>query len=410
MSKKQYSRRERFYSFLISALCICAVVLVAALVIQSKLGARRDAPVQAAMGTSAATAAPLTLKTQESPAPTDPGAESTAPSSTPAPQTAEPSFEFLPVISRAETEEKVIAITVDDCSHQDYVKYAALAAQHYGAKLTLFPFGKSVMKDGMPEILRVCVFDMGFEVENRTWSDALIYRLPESELCSEIWSADMAVDYALDKNYDMRFFRMRGGSGARDARTHAYLKQLGYEAVVTWTVSGSDIDEAKLRASIAPGNIYRFSSSEEDVKKMIGFMAFASEKGYQMVTLSELLGYGANVCEDAGENLLAQTMPLLENYQPVYVQHQIGDRAWQVLLIQSRLGELGYLAPDGADGVFGESTSSAISKFQATCGLMGTGVATAETQTRLFADDAPRNPDPAPTVALLATPTPSPAA
>ena len=39
---------------------------------------------------------------------------------------------------------------------------------------------------------------------------------------------------------------------------------------------------------------------------------------------------------------------------------------------------------------------------------MGTGVATTQTQIELFADDAPKNPDPAPTV--VPTPSPTPAA
>ena len=57
--------------------------------------------------------------------------------------------------------------------------------------------------------------------------------------------------------------------------------------------------------------------------------------------------------------------------------------------MQQRLAELGYLPAGGADGVFGESTSSAISKFQATAGMLGTGLCDAQTQTRLFAEDAP---------------------
>ena len=144
------------------------------------------------------------------------------------------------------------------------------------------------------------------------------------------------------------------------------------------------------------------------MKKMISFMKFAQEQGYRMVTLNELLGYEENAYQPAQESILTQTLPMLEDYENVYVQLKVGDRAWQVFLIQSRLVELGYLAADGADGVFGESTSSAISKFQAQCGLMGTGVATTQTQIELFADDAPKNPDPAPTV--VPTPSPTPAA
>lgn len=416
--KKKYGRMERFYAFLVSVLCISAAIIVAALVIQSRMDQGRDVAAQPASVevSPSGTVGPLTLKALDT---ASTATATAAASATPAPvespeptqanvEATEPPFDFLPVISKADTDEKVIAITLDDCSHLNNVRYAALAAQEYGAKLTLFPFGQAVMKDGMEEILNVCVFDMGFEVENRTWSNALIYRLSDLEMCTEIWSADIAVDYVLNMEYDMHFFRMRGGSGARDTRTHAYLKQLGYDAIVTWTVSGTDSSLDKLQTGISPGNIYLFNSTEDDVKKMISFMKFAQEQGYRMVTLNELLGYEENACQPAQESILTQTLPMLENYENVYVQLKVGDRAWQVFLIQSRLVELGYLAADGADGVFGESTSSAISKFQAQCGLMGTGVATTQTQIELFADDAPKNPDPAPTV--VPTPSPTPAA
>ena len=70
------------------------------------------------------------------------------------------------------------------------------------------------------------------------------------------------------------------------------------------------------------------------------------------------------------------------------MEQRLGDRAYQVYLIQQRLAALGYLPADGADGVFGDSTSSALCEFQAASGILASGVATTETQTRLFADDA----------------------
>ena len=392
--KKKYSWRERFYSFLISLFCIAAAVLVVAIVADFKLNTGKKDAVQSAFQASEATPEPLTLRAAEATA--MPDVEATATPEPAEPEVTEPPFEFLPVYSRASTNENVIAITLDDCSYLTNVKYAVQAAQEVGAKLTLFPMGQNVMGDGMAEVIRTCVFELGFEVENRTWSNALIYRLTDKELAAEIWSADVAVDYVLDKNYDMHLFRMRGGLGVHDARTHAYLKQLGYDAIVTWSVSGPDLTAEELKQSLAPGKIYLFNSTEDDVKKLIEFMQFAATRGYRMVTLNELLGYDENAYTDPESSILSQTMPLLENYEPLPLSHQIGDRAWQVLLIQSRLAELGYLPADGADGVFGATTSSAVSAFQVNCGMLGTGVATTETQLRLFADDAPRCTDPSP--------------
>ena len=402
--KRKYSWRERFYSFLISIFCIAAAVLVVAIVADFKLNTGKKDAVQSAFQTSEATPEPLTLRAAE--ATTTPEVSANITPEPEEPEIAEPSFEFLPVYSRANTTENVIAITLDDCAHLTNVKYAVMAAQEAGAKLTLFPMGQNVMGDGMAEVIRTCVFELGFEVENRTWSNALIYRLADKELAAEIWSADVAVDYVLNKEYDMHLFRMRGGLGVHDARTHAYLKQLGYDAIITWSASGPDLTAEELKQSLSPGNIYLFNSTEDDVKKMIELMQYAAARGYRMVTLNELLGYDENSYADPETSILSQTMPLLENYEPLMLSHQIGDRAWQVLLIQNRLAELGYLCEDGADGVFGAGTSSAVSAFQVNCGMLGTGVASTETQMRLFADDAPRCTSP--TAVPTATPSPEP--
>jgi len=392
MSKNKYSIGERFFSFLISVLCVCAVILVAALVIQSRMEKRGEQnDPGAVVSVPETTPEPLTLSIAPTATPEN---FVPAPVQTPVPTRGpsgieEASYDYLPVYTRADTEEKVIAITVDDCSHQLNVRYAAMAAAEYGAKLTLFPYGQSVMQEGMTELLRACVNSFGYQVENRTWSNAQVFQLENDAMATEIWAADVAADYVLGGDYEMRFLRMRSGSGSWDTRTHAYLKQLGYDGIVNWSVSsnGSDID--KLQKSIGPGKIYQFTSSQEDVQLMIMFMKFAHEQGYRMVTLNELLGYEANeltLVEDVN-TILTQTLPTLKGYEPVYVLLNNNDRAWQVLLVQRRLAELGYLAPEDADGIFGAGTASAISKFQAAHDLMGTGIADTQTQQLLFADE-----------------------
>ena len=393
MSKNKYSLGERFYSFLISVLCICAVVLVAALVIQNRLEERRGNLVQSNTVVSVPESTPAPLSLSIAPTAT-PENYIALPAQTPVP-TREPSavqdavYDYLPVYTSVETEEKVIAITVDDCSHQLNVKYAAMAAAEYGAKLTLFPYGQSVMQEGMTELLRSCVNSLGFQIENRTWSNAQVFQLENDAMATEIWAADVAVDYVLGGEYTMHFLRMRSGSGSWDTRTHAYLKQLGYDGIVNWSVSSNGKDFDALQKSIGPGKIYQFTSSQEDAQMMIEFMKFAHEQGYRMVTLNELLGYAANVLtpEEDPNTILTQTLPTLKDYTPVYMRLDSNDRAWQVLLVQRHLAELGYLAPEDADGIFGEGTASALSRFQVAHDLMGTGIADTQTQTLLFADD-----------------------
>ena len=51
---------------------------------------------------------------------------------------------YLPVFSKAETTEKIIAITVDDCFQADNLRQIIQCAIDYGGKLTILPIGKNL--------------------------------------------------------------------------------------------------------------------------------------------------------------------------------------------------------------------------------------------------------------------------
>jgi peptidoglycan hydrolase-like protein with peptidoglycan-binding domain len=61
----------------------------------------------------------------------------------------------------------------------------------------------------------------------------------------------------------------------------------------------------------------------------------------------------------------------------------------QVKNLQKRLYKLGWFS-GVQDGDFGLATQTAVKKFQKAIGMEQNGIATAEVQVRLFADDAPR--------------------
>lgn len=392
MAKMKASRRERFFSTLILLLVICLIILVLAIVADSKLSRPSDRPTQSVGYETTSTPEPLTLSLLHSPTP--PAEPTPTPSPTPSPTPTpipEVVYDFLPVYTGAETEERIVAIVIEECENLDNLRMAIAGVHEIDptAKLTLFPLGQSVMKDGMKDILNLCVRQLGWQVENRTWSNALLHRLGNDQMSNEIWAPGIAVNYMLDADYKMHLFHMHGGSGTRDVRTHEYLKQLGYDGIVNWSRSAAKTDIDDLRRALKPGSIIAFTTSDSDLEKLSVFMNHAKEWDYRFVTVNELLGFEENTVGPAIEGLLAQTLPTLENYEPLYLEHRLNDRSYQIFLIQRRLGQLGYLPLDGADGVFGEATSAALSEFQAAAGLLGSGVATTETQIRLFAEDAP---------------------
>ena len=70
-----------------------------------------------------------------------------------------------------------------------------------------------------------------------------------------------------------------------------------------------------------------------------------------------------------------------------YLLLKLGTSGVEVRKLQARLAELGYYA-GGVDGVYGETTASAVKAFQRANGLSGDGQAGAQTQSKLYANTA----------------------
>ncbi len=381
MSGARSGRGERFFAKLIAVLSVSALLLIAAIVLQSRLTAKRNAEnVVVSESAATETAAPLIVRVA-TPEP-DPNATPT-PEATAAPERVE--YDFLPVYTKVETDERVIAITLEDMTDLEQFQAAVQIATAFNAKLTLFPYGKAVQDNNMGAMLRYCVETLGFEIENRTWNDGLLYKMSDSDMANEIFLADNVVDRALSANYEMRFFRMHGGYGTNDVRTHEYLKKLGYQGIVNWSYNASVCSNDRLRNTLEPGNIYLFHTTAEDMVKLRNLLSYAQEHEYRFVTVSTLLGLEENAYASADATSLELTAPQADSTANIYIETRSGDRTWQVYLIQRALVSRGFL--DAApDGIFGDSTARAIRSFQAASGLVTSGIATTETQQALFGE------------------------
>lgn len=298
---------------------------------------------------------------------------------------------YLPIFTKANTEERKIAITLDECSGATITgRFVQLAVENE-AKLTLFPTGENVMKEGMGDLLVKCFYQMGFEIENRCYSTLCkLYQLNDTMMAGEIWKQAIAVSYVLGAKYQPHFLRTYGRAGENDLRTHMYIAQQGYKGIAGWTYNGSLMEEGRVGNNLAPGNIYYFKSNEADLERMELLMREAKLQGFEMVTLNELFGYEQNEYETTA-NVLAEDMPELEDHNIPYYFMKTGDCTWAANLLQRRLTQLGYLPEGSADGVYGSGTAAALSAFQAKLGVgyAATGAADVPTQERLFADDAP---------------------
>ena len=375
--KKRARRRSQGILAPLVVIAFCLICLTPMVTLSLRQSGQREDAVPADLNVVTLPNATLPSTPEPTPVPTAvPTAEPT-PTPTPAPTATPEPFEYLPVVTSGGLEGKRIAITVDDCYQTDNLRAIVKLAEKNNAKLTLFPVGENLKKPGMAEILQDCVFRLGFEVENHTYTHARIFRLPEEEMAAEIWNQSRAVDAALGVNYGEHFLRLMGGDGSNDQRTHNYLSQLGYLGIAGWSLSGSDAGLERIKNNLSPGMIYLFHTTDPDMEKLRQFIPWARSQGYQLVTLNELLGLPENTVSPYTE----REMPAPRAYTVDYSTHKFGDYAWIIVQMQNVLREQGYLEMDGpSTGYYGEQTQQAVSSFQKGNGLTATGEADSQTQ------------------------------
>ena len=285
---------------------------------------------------------------------------------------------YLPVFSKAERTDKVIAITVDDCYQTNNLRDIIDAAAAVNGKLTIFPIGVLMQRESLQEQLRRA-HELGFEIENHTWSHAGLYHNTDEELAQEVFDQDRAVDLVLGVNYQSHFLRPRGGDDRNDIRTHAYASQLGYYGIAHWSATGTLSTLEKVKENLAPGVVYLFHCIDSDLAILKEFIPYAVSQGYQLLTLNELFGYEQNVEEPLTDDPMTRTIVPLGDYERDYKTIKNPTYSYAAYEVQVKLKELGFLDSD-PDGIYGKGTAAAAKKWQESKGLPGDGVLTPDQQ------------------------------
>ena len=284
-------RRLRAYALLSAAFCL-------ALILRLWGASGRPAPADAVA--YAPTAAPLPAATP-TPAPAT-AAPTATPQPTPSPADIlaaraayrpEAEYGWLPVFKRSETPDKVICITVDDCFNSIYLKNIVDKAIECGGKITIFPIGRQAQRPEVAAVIKQA-WEAGFEIENHTLTHNGLYNADDETLASEVTRQNYIVSQALGVDYTCHFLRPMGGDARDDQHIHAYLSQQGYYGVAYWSISGSGATLGQLKSSLRGGDIYLFHSTKQDRDKLVKFIPYAIEQGYELVTMNELFGYEKN--------------------------------------------------------------------------------------------------------------------
>ena len=372
-AKRKETRKEAEKKRLIFCAAALVILVILILILCKACGKKDDA---------AETGDPAATPTAEVAVEVTP-----VPQMTPAP-TAQPVV-YLDVVKRGPTNQKIIAVTVDDIKSVDNLLAIMNVCESNKAAVTLFPTGKAVTASADLQAALRRAYQIKCEIGNYGYENKNLYSLTEEDMAAEIFDQSKAVSKALGFNYTMHVLRTHGSKGENDLRTHQYLVQLGgYKAIADFSVDAEDVKLADLKKGIKNGYIYRFDTSDDCTKKLSEFIPYAVSQGYQIVTLSTLMGYGEN------EVAVLEETDAPAPYPFVYTEYvMLGGKdymqCYAVQLLQKRLIELGYLPADSTvDGDFGKNTKKAVQLFQNMNGLQVDGLAGAGTQQLLFSDDA----------------------
>ena len=287
------------------------------------------------------------------------------------------------VFSEADTEEKIIAITVDDCFQAENLQKMVDKAIEVGGKFTIFPIGKNVLKKAQSEVLKYA-WEHGFELENHTFTHNGLYRCSDEEMAREVYMQQLALSHILGVEYQCHFLRPKGGDARRDQRMQMYAQQIGYYGIAHWSCAGSTSTEREIAKALKPGAIYLFhTTTDNDLDKLLNFMPYAVEKGYKLVTLNEMFGYPENETKPLNGAAKDYPVPTLQPYSRVYDVYKPTRYSWGVYLLQEKLIELGYMKGE-ADGVYGHDCAKCVKAYQKDHGMEPTGVADVALQEQLF--------------------------
>lgn len=379
VSRRRRRRSQRRMLYIAAAALILLVVIILVVVFATR--GRPDAQQASAPVVTPEPSVEATMTPEPTAVPT--------PSPSPTPAVAanakyRPSAKngWLPVFRKAETDEKMICITVDDCFQAENLRTIVQTALDYGGKLTIFPIGDEAIRDKQAQILK-WAWENGMEIENHTYTHSGLYNVSDERLANEIYKQNLAISGILGVEYQGHFLRPRGGDARNDQRIHAYIKQLGYHGIAHWSASGSGSSMNALPGKLEPGAIYLFHTTNDDLEKLVRFIPYAVSKGYRLVTMNEMFGYPENETAPL-KHISEYPTPTLAPYDVIPVTLKANTYSYASYQIQEKLIALGYLTGE-PDGVFGPGCEKAVSKFQKDAGIEVTGEADPATQAAIAA-------------------------
>ena len=191
------------------------------------------------------------------------------------------------LVYHGDREEKKIAITVDDCYDTDVLRMIHELSVQYDFPVTWFVLGTQIRDED--KALWEDIIAHGSEIGNHTWKHPYLTRISIHNARNQILLTQERIDQLLGYHYPLRLLRPPFGYYKEgDVNLLDMFYEYGVEKTVLWDVSYTDPQVAF--DATENGSILLFHTNYEDAACLEVLIPMLLAEGYELVTVSELLG------------------------------------------------------------------------------------------------------------------------
>ena len=202
------------------------------------------------------------------------------------------------VVRHGSRDVKKVAITVDDCWRYEYVVKIHELSVELDFPITWFPVGKS-FDEGEEQVWHDIIAH-GSEIGNHSWKHPDFRYFTLENVHVNVRKPQEFIDEYLGYHYPLRFIRPPGGQYKGNGRNCLPIfQQYGVEKVVLWDVSQTNPEKAF--KDTQNGSILLYHTLKADYECLKVLVPMLREAGYELVTVSELLGMEPPVIGNVAE-------------------------------------------------------------------------------------------------------------
>ena len=188
-------------------------------------------------------------------------------------------------VFNGDREQKRIALTIDDCYGIEHVREALEISRENDIPFTFFVLGVVIKEEDAQ--LWQDVAQSRCEIGNHTYGHFnLTNGLDERTLYNQIMKTQASLDAVLGYHYPMQLLRPPFGS--LNSGVSRMIRKTGYDHAILWDVDSTDPQECYER--VKNGSILLFHARAKDIACIEALLPRLLADGYELVTVSELIG------------------------------------------------------------------------------------------------------------------------